>query len=125
MTDPAPLTPTDLTTGVSRGTDGAPAPERRPRRDGEGPRDVKPVILTVDDEGNGIAEADRPHVFERFYRADESRAMPGSGLGLAIVRQVVDRHGGQVKVDEAPGGGARFALWLPGSGAALESPDIR
>lgn len=80
-------------------------------------------VLTVDDQGEGVAEADRPHVFERFYRADESRAMPGSGLGLAIVRQVVDRHGGQVQVSDAPGGGARFSLWLPG--AKVDSPDIR
>ncbi|SEB85288.1 two-component system, OmpR family, sensor histidine kinase MprB [Nocardioides exalbidus] len=72
-------------------------------------------ILTVDDQGNGIAEDDRPHVFERFYRAQESRTMPGSGLGLAIVRQVVDRHGGRVQVAEAPGGGARFQMWLPTS----------
>jgi two-component system sensor histidine kinase MprB len=72
-------------------------------------------VLTVDDQGSGVAEADRPHVFDRFYRADESRAMPGSGLGLAIVRQVVDRHGGQVQVSEAPGGGARFSLWVPGT----------
>ena len=43
--------------------------------------------------------------------------MPGSGLGLAIVRQVVDRHGGRLEVTEAPGGGARFALWLPGVAA--------
>ena len=71
-------------------------------------------VLTVDDEGSGIAEADRPHVFERFYRAEESRAMPGSGLGLAIVRQVVDRHGGRIEASESPGGGARFTLWLPG-----------
>lgn len=82
-------------------------------------------VLTVDDQGSGVAEADRPHVFERFYRADESRAMPGSGLGLAIVRQVVDRHGGQIQVTDAPGGGARFALWLPGVAAVVESPDIR
>ena len=74
-------------------------------------------VLTVDDQGTGVAEADRPHVFERFYRAEESRAMPGSGLGLAIVRQVIDRHGGQLQVTEAPGGGARFALWLPGVAA--------
>ena len=74
-------------------------------------------VLTVDDQGTGVAEADRPHVFERFYRAEESRAMPGSGLGLAIVRQVIDRHGGQLQVSEAPGGGARFALWLPGVAA--------
>jgi two-component system sensor histidine kinase MprB len=71
-------------------------------------------VLTVDDEGSGIAESDRPHVFERFYRAEESRAMPGSGLGLAIVRQVVDRHGGRVEASESPAGGARFTLWLPG-----------
>jgi len=82
-------------------------------------------VLTVDDQGTGVAETDRPHVFERFYRAEESRAMPGSGLGLAIVRQVVDRHGGQIEVTEAPSGGARFALWLPGVAAAVESPDIR
>ena len=75
-------------------------------------------VLTVDDQGSGIAEADRPHVFERFYRAEESRAMPGSGLGLAIVRQVVDRHGGRVEVSAAPGGGARLSLWLPGVRAA-------
>ncbi|MGF9760990.1 HAMP domain-containing sensor histidine kinase [Microvirga sp. 0TCS3.31] len=74
-------------------------------------------VLTVDDQGTGVAEADRPHVFERFYRAEESRAMPGSGLGLAIVRQVIDRHGGQLQVTEAPSGGARFALWLPGVAA--------
>jgi two-component system sensor histidine kinase MprB len=71
-------------------------------------------VLTVDDQGSGVAEADRPHVFERFYRAEESRAMPGSGLGLAIVRQVIDRHGGQIQVSEAPGGGARFSMWVPG-----------
>ena len=71
-------------------------------------------VLTVDDQGSGIAEADRPHVFDRFYRAEESRAMPGSGLGLAIVRQVVDRHGGRIEASESPTGGARFTLWLPG-----------
>jgi two-component system sensor histidine kinase MprB len=85
-------------------------------------------VLTIDDQGPGVAEADRPNVFERFWRSDESRAMPGSGLGLAIVRQVVDRHGGRVTVVDAPGGGARFMLWLPAMEAAepvVESPDIR
>jgi len=78
-------------------------------------------VLVVDDEGSGIDPADRPHIFERFYRAEESRAMPGSGLGLAIVRQVIDRHGGRIDVSEAPGGGARFSLWLPGVGASAEA----
>ncbi|KRE98794.1 histidine kinase [Nocardioides sp. Soil777] len=71
-------------------------------------------VLTIDDEGPGIPAEDQPHVFERFWRAEESRSMPGSGLGLAIVRQVVDRHGGRVAVSDAPGGGTRLSLSLPG-----------
>ena len=50
--------------------------------------------LVVRDEGPGIADADRPYVFDRFYRSAESRRLPGSGLGLAIVRQVAEMHGG-------------------------------
>lgn len=73
-------------------------------------------VLSVVDEGPGIAVADRPHVFDRFWRADESRSMPGSGLGLAIVRQVVEHHGGQVRVDDAPSGGAMFSVWIPSAG---------
>jgi len=75
--------------------------------------------LTVDDEGPGIAEADRPHVFDRFYRSRESRGMSGSGLGLSIVRQVAERHSGSVSVDDAPGGGARLVLRLPGAAAPV------
>lgn len=71
-------------------------------------------VLTIDDQGPGIPVEDQPHVFERFWRAEESRSMPGSGLGLAIVRQVVDRHGGRVAVSDAPGGGTRLSLSLPG-----------
>ena len=52
--------------------------------------------LEVLDQGPGIAAADLPHVFDRFYRADTARALPGSGLGLAIVQQVVTSHGGTV-----------------------------
>ncbi len=73
--------------------------------------------LTVDDAGPGISEADRPHVFERFWRSDESRTMPGSGLGLSIVAQVTERHSGVVSVGESPAGGARFTLTLPGRAA--------
>jgi two-component system sensor histidine kinase MprB len=62
--------------------------------------------LSVRDHGPGFSEADLPHVFERFYRADNARAMPGSGLGLAIVRQAAEAHGGQVQAGNAPGGGA-------------------
>ena len=71
--------------------------------------------LTVDDEGPGIAEGDREHVFERFYRSEESRSMPGSGLGLSIVRQVIERHAGTVHVDETDSGGTRIVLQIPGA----------
>ena len=66
--------------------------------------------LTVRDRGPGIAEADLPHVFDRFYRAVSARALPGSGLGLAIVKQTIDDHGGSVTVANADGGGTRVTL---------------
>ncbi len=72
-------------------------------------------VLTVDDEGPGVHEPDRPHVFERFWRAEESRSMPGSGLGLSIVQQAAHRHSGDVEVTRSPTGGARFVLTLPGN----------
>ncbi len=71
--------------------------------------------ITVDDEGPGIAEADLPHIFERFYRSDVSRAMPGSGLGLSIVAQVAERHAGTVEAGHSPSGGTRMTLLLPGA----------
>lgn len=76
--------------------------------------------LLVADEGPGIDPADLPHVFERFYRSAESRGMPGSGLGLSIVRSIAQRHGGQVRAGNAPGGGAAFWLRLPGQPAPPE-----
>jgi two-component system, OmpR family, sensor histidine kinase MprB len=68
--------------------------------------------VIVCDHGPGVPEADRPFVFDRFYRSESARSQPGSGLGLAIVRQIAESHGGRVEVDEAPGGGARFRLSL-------------
>jgi two-component system sensor histidine kinase MprB len=69
--------------------------------------------LTVRDHGPGVAAADAPHVFDRFYRGAGARDRPGSGLGLAIVRQVAEAHGGSVVLEDAPGGGALFRLALP------------
>jgi two-component system sensor histidine kinase MprB len=71
--------------------------------------------VTVRDHGEGIAETDLPHVFDRFYRGANSRARQGSGLGLAIVRQVVEQHHGSVSAANADGGGAVFMLRLPTS----------
>jgi two-component system, OmpR family, sensor histidine kinase MprB len=66
--------------------------------------------LTIRDHGPGVAEADLPHVFDRFYRAPAARSLPGSGLGLAIVKQTADDHGGSVTVSNADGGGALLTL---------------
>ncbi len=66
--------------------------------------------VTVSDHGPGVDPADLPHIFDRFYRSPEARAMPGSGLGLAIVKQVADSHGGTVTAASAPGGGALFVM---------------
>jgi len=75
--------------------------------------------LTVRDHGPGIAEADLPHVFDRFYRAAAARALPGSGLGLAIVKQTVDDHGGSVTVASADGGGVLVTIRFdPENGAS-------
>jgi two-component system sensor histidine kinase MprB len=73
-------------------------------------------MLSVGDQGPGIAEKDLPHVFDRFYRSPEARAKPGSGLGLAIVAQAAARHGGSVAASRSPGGGAELTLRLPATG---------
>jgi two-component system sensor histidine kinase BaeS len=71
--------------------------------------------ITVRDTGVGIAAENLPKVFDRFWRADESRsrATGGSGLGLAIVRKLADAHGGTVEVDSTPGSGTTFTIRLP------------
>jgi two-component system sensor histidine kinase MprB len=68
--------------------------------------------VIVRDHGTGVPAADRPYIFDRFYRSEASRGHPGSGLGLAIVRQIAENHGGRIEVEEAAGGGACFRLSL-------------
>jgi len=75
--------------------------------------------VAVSDRGPGIPPADRSLVFERFHRAVAARTLPGSGLGLAIVREVVERDGGSVFVDDRPGGGAVVGFQLPLAGRAV------
>ncbi len=74
---------------------------------------VDELGVTVRDHGDGVAETDLPHVFDRFYRGANSRAQQGSGLGLAIVHQTAAQHHGSVTVTNAPSGGAIFTLSLP------------
>ncbi len=78
------------------------------RRDGE-------VGVTVEDDGPGVAVADREHLFDRYYQVDGDRShnLGGSGLGLAIAREVATAHGGRLWVDSAPGAGSAFSLALP------------
>ena len=71
------------------------------------------LILSVRDEGDGIEASDLPHVFERFYKADQSRASGGSGLGLAIVRHIAEAHGGSASVISVPGEGSEFRISVP------------
>jgi two-component system sensor histidine kinase MprB len=79
--------------------------------------------VSVRDHGPGVAPADVPHVFDRFYRGAGARDRAGSGLGLAIVRQVAETHGGTVAVEEAPSGGALFRLALPWRAADASAED--
>ena len=74
---------------------------------------VDGASLEVRDRGPGIDPADQPHVFARFYRSTSARTAPGSGLGLAIVRQIVERHGGEVWARNRSDGGAAVGFRLP------------
>ena len=71
------------------------------------------VAVEVSDTGVGISEEQLPHVFERFYRADEARSMEGSGLGLAIARQIAEDHGGSIGVRSQVGQGSTFTIRIP------------
>ncbi len=85
-----------------------------------GPGESGRVVLSVQDEGIGISEADQQQLFSEFFRSTnpEAVAQPGTGLGLAIVQRIVQRHGGDVAVRSALGEGSTFTVSLP---AALSS----
>lgn len=78
------------------------------------------VEIKIADTGSGIAPEHLPHIFERFFRTDESRsrATGGTGLGLAIVKQLVELHGGTVWAENAPGQGTIIRLTLPLAGSS-------
>ena len=70
--------------------------------------------LRVGDTGPGIAAADLPHIFERFYQADDSRSQEGHGLGLAIAKNIAEVHGWHIKAESRPGRGAGFIITFRG-----------
>ncbi len=73
------------------------------------------IVVSIIDHGPGVAEADLPRLFERFWRGDPSRSRDtgGSGLGLAIARRIVEAHAGRIWAEATPGGGLTAAFWLP------------
>jgi signal transduction histidine kinase len=77
------------------------------------------AVLAVSDDGPGVPPELVPRLFERFSRLDEARSgSGGTGLGLSIVHDIVRRHGGDVSMRPAPGGGSSFVVTLPLSSAA-------
>lgn len=70
------------------------------------------TVLSVSDEGPGMSESERLHAFERFYRGDARGEIPGTGLGLAIAKRAVDRAGGSIAIDSAPGRGTTVSIKL-------------
>jgi two-component system phosphate regulon sensor histidine kinase PhoR len=87
---------------------------------GEGPDGKREARIAVRDRGPGIAPEHLPRLTERFYRVDvsESRAQGGTGLGLALVKHILNRHGGRLTIESAPGQGATFTVHLPIAAAA-------
>ncbi|MEV8037133.1 HAMP domain-containing sensor histidine kinase [Streptomyces sp. NPDC086182] len=83
---------------------------------------LKDGELTVRDHGPGIPTEELPHVFDRFWRSPDARALPGSGLGLSIVARTVQQCGGEVSLHPAEGGGTIAAVRLPGAPTA--PPDM-
>ena len=84
---------------------GAPVHLRAYREDGS-------TVLSVRDEGPGMSESERMHAFERFYRGDARGEIPGTGLGLAIAKRAVDRAGGSIGIESAPGQGTTISIKL-------------
>lgn len=71
------------------------------------------IIIIVKDSGIGMSKKDVTQIFDRFYRVDSSRKSDGTGLGLSIVKQIIDLHGGEIKVDSEVGVGTTFTIILP------------
>jgi signal transduction histidine kinase len=81
------------------------------------------AVCEVTDTGIGIAEADFPHLFERFYKADQSRnAFAGSGLGLAIAKKIIDLSGGSIVIQSEPGKGTTVVVSLPVASPVVGTP---
>jgi signal transduction histidine kinase len=80
------------------------------------------VSISVRDQGPGVPENEREHIFKRFHRGRETGGTAGFGLGLAIGRELAERMGGELVLEDTPGAGARFTLRLPAAQAPEHEP---
>ena len=80
------------------------------------------AVISIADRGCGIPEAEIPHIFDRFYRAQGSSRADGTGLGLALARELNDHLGGEIRVQSRPGAGSTFSVTLP---LAADAPNGR
>jgi two-component system phosphate regulon sensor histidine kinase PhoR len=85
------------------------------------------VALAIADRGAGIDPEEQRRIFERFYRAERTRArnVRGSGIGLSLVKYIAEAHGGRVQVDSTPGQGATFTVFVPVAPIVTPAPEQR
>ncbi len=101
-----------LSNAVKHSAEGAPLEVRLLKRDDR-------IRVEIQDHGEGMTEEVKAQIFNRFYKADASRASAGTGLGLSIAKKIVELHGGEIEVSSEPGQGSTFAVTLP---MAMEPP---
>ena len=70
------------------------------------------IIFTIDDQGEGISEDSKKHIFDKFYQGDSSHKQEGNGLGLALVKRILMITGGEIYAENLPEGGCRFSVIL-------------
>lgn len=103
----------NLVSNALGATDGRPPVVEVAARRAPGPGGADGWAVDVRDHGPGIPAAERERIFAAFARLEPTAAPDGVGLGLALTRAIAEAHGGTVAAADAPGGGARFTLWLP------------
>jgi two-component system, sensor histidine kinase and response regulator len=78
-------------------------------------REAEGATIAVEDDGPGVPDELKTEIFEAFHRGRAARDLPGSGIGLSLVARFAELHGGRAWVEDRPGGGASFRIYLPGS----------
>jgi len=73
-------------------------------------REGATVAVTIEDSGIGIKEEDQPHIFQRFYQADQARSDRGFGLGLSLAERIAREHGATIEVKSHEGAGSKFLV---------------